>query len=169
MAEVFFISDTHFGHNNILNFKDRNGNPLRPFNTIHEMHVAMTENWNRVVKPQDKVYHLGDVAFTQNGLKILGLLNGHKRLVRGNHDGFKLKSYLQFFEEVYGVRQIDGYWLSHVPLYQGCVEGERFKANIHGHLHGNVIDHPKYVSVCVEKINYTPIPFDEIRAKYEKK
>lgn len=161
MAEIFFISDTHFGHENILTF-EHNGKPLRPFESLTEMHVTMIDNWNKVVRSTDKVYHLGDVAFGKPGLHLMGMLNGKKRLVRGNHDLMKLNSYRQYFQEVYGVRQLNGLWLSHVPMHQDSVDALRVKANIHGHLHANVIDHPKYINVSVECVDYTPISMDEI-------
>lgn len=163
MSELFFIADTHFGHENILKFKV-DGHPLRPFKSLTEMHVVMIDNWNRVVSPRDKVYHLGDVAFTREGLDLLGLLNGKKRLVRGNHDLFKLSSYRKHFVEVYGVRQIDGYWLTHVPMHPSCLV--KAKGNIHGHLHGRSIpDRGEYLCTSVENINYTPISFEDARAR----
>ena len=90
------------------------------------------------------------------------MLNGKKRLVRGNHDLFKTRLYLEYFQEIYGVRQINGVWLSHAPMALECVEGKRVKLNAHGHLHANTIDHPKYRNVCVEQIDYTPISLDEL-------
>ena len=168
MGEVFLISDTHFGHKNILKF-EHNGKPLRPFSSLTEMHVEIIERWNATVGPQDKVYHLGDVAFTKEGLKIMGLLNGKKRLIRGNHDLFKTRSYLDHFEEIYGVRQINGIWLTHVPMWQEGVEQDRVKLNVHGHLHANVVDHPKYVNVSVEQINYTPVSIDDLPTAGAKK
>lgn len=163
MGEIFFIADTHFGQKSILSFKN-GGHPLRPFKSLTEMHVTMVENWNRVVSPGDKVYHLGDVAFSKEGLHLLAMLNGKKRLVRGNHDLLKLAQYREYFSEIYGVRQIDGYWLTHVPIHPQSAEGGRFMGNIHGHLHCNDIPDPRYLNVCVERINYTPISFDEARA-----
>ena len=165
MSELFLIGDTHWDHANILKFKRDDGTPLRPFNSIHDMNMIMVENWNSVVNPKDKIYHMGDVAFTKTGLNFLKLCNGHKRLVRGNHDLFKITEYLEFFEEVYGVRQIDGYWMTHVPMHIDSIN--RAKANIHGHLHYNIIDHPKYFNVSVERINYTPISFDLIKKQYD--
>ncbi len=162
MGEVFFIADTHFGHKNILSFEN-GGYPLRPFKSLTDMHVTMVENWNRVVSPGDKVYHLGDVAFSKDGLHLLAMLNGKKRLIRGNHDLLKMSLYREYFSEIYGVRQIDGYWMTHVPMHPKCLEG-RAKGNIHGHLHANSIDDPHYLNVCVERINYTPISFDDARA-----
>lgn len=168
MSEVWLISDTHFGHKNILGFKRDDGSPLRNFDTCHDMDMTMVENWNKVVKPTDKVYHLGDVAFTDAGLKLLGLCNGHKRLVKGNHDQFKTRRYMEHFEEIYGVRQIDGFWMTHVPMHIGSLN--RAKANIHGHLHANKVQgelSEKYFNVSVECIGYTPINFDIIKDTYE--
>lgn len=169
MSNVFLISDTHFGHENILKFKKKDGSPLRPFASLAEMDMAMVENWNRIVTPRDKVYHLGDVAFSQTGLLLIRALNGHKRLVRGNHDTYRTTQYFNhnMFEEIHGVRQIDGYWFTHTPMHQDSVDEKRVKANIHGHLHGNRIDHPKYFNACVENIDYSPISFDVIRAHYQ--
>ena len=131
MSEVFLISDTHFGHEKILTFKHED-KPLRPFSSLTEMHVEMIDRWNRVVTPKDKVYHLGDVAFSKEGLRLMSMLNGRKRLVRGNHDLFKTTLYLEHFQEIYGVRQINGIWLTHCPMHLHSVEKERVKLNVHG-------------------------------------
>src|SRR5690606_22526737 len=131
------------------------GEPLRPFKTTWEMEACIFERWCEVVKPQDKVYHLGDVAFTKDSLERMKSLPGHKRLVMGNHDKFKTKTYLQVFEEIYGVRQIDRFWFTHVPMHVGSVE--RARLNVHGHLHANVVRQapfnspdPRYYNVSVE-------------------
>lgn len=155
-------------HENILKFKTEDGQPLREFRDLHHMHAVIMESWSRVVGPQDTVYHLGDVAFKREGLDLIKILPGKKRLVRGNHDLFKLRSYMDVFQEVYGVRQFDGYWLTHVPMHPGDM---RFaKANIHGHLHKGVVTGElaeKYVNVCVEQINYTPVSWDDIKKRVE--
>ena len=166
MSRIFLIGDTHFGHENILKF-EHEGKPLRPFKTLTEMHVEIIERWNSVVTAKDKVYHLGDVGFFKkpDDFKILGLLNGRKRLIRGNHDLAKTSVYLKYFQEVYGCRQINGVWLTHIPMHENCVETTRVKCNVHGHLHMNKIDHPKYVNVCVEQINYTPVDLEEVMEK----
>lgn len=169
MADVWFISDTHLGHKNILNFKRNDGTPLRPFSSTWEMEGCIFERWCEVVKPQDKIYHLGDVAFTKGSLERMLALPGHKRLVRGNHDLFKMKTYTRIFEEVYGVRQLDGFWFTHVPIHEGSM-GQRVKLNVHGHLHANKvmssphIEDKRYYNVSVECIDYRPINFDELKA-----
>lgn len=176
MHKVFFISDTHFGHANALTFKRADGSPLRDFKSVEEMDETMIDNWNRVVRPVDKVYHLGDVAINQKALpNILPRLNGKKRLVRGNHDVFKSKEYFKYFDEIYGVRVFgkEGFICSHIPIHTESLS--RWKANVHGHLHSNkvIYDDPleiymedeRYINVSVEQINYTPIELEQIMEK----
>lgn len=177
---IFFISDTHFGHSNILTFTDDNDNLIRPgFHNIEHMNEHIIERWNSVVKPQDKVYHLGDFAFGQQTChKVLPRLNGHKRLVRGNHDVYEIrKTYLISggFEEVYGVRMLPEYgiMMTHVPVHPQNLAG-RWKVNVHGHLHVNHIKLPdskpdkRYINVSVEQINYTPVHIDDVKKLIDK-
>lgn len=83
LVEVFFTSDLHFGHKNVLKFDQR------PFFTVSEMDNALIENWNKKVRQGDLVYVLGDmfwnseVEYVQN---ILKTLNGQIVLIKGNHD-----------------------------------------------------------------------------------
>ena len=162
MPEVFFISDTHLGHDNILKFTKNDGTRLRNFESLDHMHQTIIDNWCAKVGPNDKVYHLGDVAFTRRGLDIIGSLPGIKRLVRGNHDNYSTNTYKKYFNEIYGVRQLDGYWFTHIPIHPGSL-GERAKANVHGHLHANTVDDSRYLNVSVERIDFTPISFDEVK------
>lgn len=79
---IYFTSDTHFNHVNIL------GYCKRPWPNLEEMNEGLIDNWNKVVKPTDHVWHLGDFAMGQKVLHkaIFDRLNGVKSLVRGNHD-----------------------------------------------------------------------------------
>ncbi len=176
MAKIFVISDTHFGHANILTFKREDGTPLRSFSGVEEMDETMVENWNRVVRPQDKVYHLGDVVINKRYLPILKRLNGHKRLVRGNHDVEPTKVFMEYFDEIYGVRVFPklNCILSHIPLHPASLQ--RWKYNIHGHLHSNLVTKEllcpdgiirevkdkRYINVSVEQINYTPVKLESL-------
>lgn len=80
---TWFTSDTHFGHRRILELGQG-----RPFETVEAHDSALASNWNSVVKPEDTVYHLGDVVLGpwEAGLGIIKGLNGYKYLVPGNHD-----------------------------------------------------------------------------------
>ena len=86
---LFFTADTHFCHANIIRYCNR------PFDSIEEMNETLTANWNRVVGPDDTVYHLGDfgmgTALGPNGepqtlADIAYRLNGQIHLIVGNHD-----------------------------------------------------------------------------------
>lgn len=131
--DIFFISDTHFGHANMLNFRNYDGTRMRPFDSIEELDELMIENWNKVVKPTDKVYHLGDVFYKSgNPDSIAQRLNGDKVLILGNHDRRETKWYLKYFRDVRGTHHIDGnYLLSHFPIHPDS-KG-RFVRNLHGH------------------------------------
>jgi calcineurin-like phosphoesterase family protein len=165
MANIFFTSDQHWNHANILKFRDNNGQPLRPFDTVDEMNHAMVDRWNAVVKPQDKVYHLGDVAIKhKRDLEWIGHCVGHKRLIRGNHDIFPTKDYMRFFDEIYATRVFDDMILSHIPLHPESIKREW--TNVHGHVHNNVprtYYGEKYFNVCVEYTDYRPLALEELR------
>jgi len=165
MANIFVISDTHFGHANILNFKKEDGSPLRNFESGEEMDEHMIDRWNAVVKTSDHVYHLGDVAMKRDCIQTVKRCNGHKRLVRGNHDVYKTKDYLPFFEEIYGIRVLDGMIFTHIPIHPESLG--RFAANIHGHVHAQPQGHygPKYYNVSVEVMDYTPISLEDLKLK----
>ena len=185
----FVISDTHFGHTNSWEkFKLPDGSPLRPFTSTEEMDETMIERWNAKVQPQDTVYHLGDVVINKKYLHLVERLNGRKILIRGNHDIFGDEQYyLAGFEQIHGVRVfVDKFILSHIPLHPDCVT-ERFKVNVHGHLHANEVKmpwgvnadrneiiyadfpDPRYLCVSVEHTNYEPLHFDEVQARIDKR
>jgi calcineurin-like phosphoesterase family protein len=165
MPNVFFISDTHFGHEKTCTtFKNKDGTPLRPFSDAQEMDEEMVKRWNEVVRPEDKIYHLGDVTIKHNNLPILDRLNGQKRLIRGNHDTASTKNYMRYFGEIYGVRVLENFILSHIPLHVDSIT-KRFNTNVHGHTHANSIDHHGYFCVCVEQIDYRPIEMSELNQR----
>ena len=170
MANIFFASDHHFHHKNILTFKDAEGNPLREFTDVDHMNEIMVQRHNLVVKPNDKVYFLGDVCMSRNakGLEILGRLNGEKVLVKGNHDLCTANQYLQYFKDIRGSHQFDGMILTHIPIHPESLA--RWGLNVHGHLHSNIVKMPvsqipdrRYFNVSMERINYTPISLEEVK------
>lgn len=171
MSDTFLISDTHWSHSNFLNFLDEAGNKIRPFISVEEMDEYMIEKWNSVVRPNSKVYHLGDVCFNKKTLDIImPRLNGTKVLIKGNHDNLKLTQYQEYFKDVRASHQLDKYVLTHIPLHPDHM-GRWADGNIHGHLHQlrvmkDGVEDLRYINVSVECINYTPIPLEEIKKKY---
>src|SRR6056297_2500022 len=105
MSDIWVISDTHFFHSNILKFTDSTTGKLirgSRFDSVEEMNECMLDNWNSVVKPGDKVYHLGDVFIgpKEDFQKFWPKLNGGKRLIVGNHDDIKFLASGGFFQKV---------------------------------------------------------------------
>lgn len=78
----YYISDTHFGHGNILRFDNR------PFSNVKDMEQTLIKNWNERVTKDDTVYIIGDFCWglEDEWIRILDQLNGMKVLIRGNHD-----------------------------------------------------------------------------------
>lgn len=167
MPSTFLVSDTHFGHHGVCKFLKADGSKLRPWDNPEDMDEAMVKLWNETVKPNDKVYHLGDVVINRRALPILERLNGDKVLIRGNHDIFKLVEYSKYFRDIRGVHVMDGCILSHIPVHES--QARRWRANIHGHLHANTLDNPWYFCVCVEQTEFKPISFDTVREQIKQR
>ena len=173
MAEIFIISDTHFGHTGMCKFLRKDGTKVRPWDDVSEMDAAMIENWNRAVRPRDRVIHLGDVAINKKYLNVLGRLNGDKILIKGNHDKFKLKVYTEYFKDIRGTHKFNSnFILSHYPIHPECLSSNQW--NFHGHIHHKsvLLDNgeidPRYFNCCVEHLNYTPMPIEKAMKKARK-
>jgi calcineurin-like phosphoesterase family protein len=136
---------------------------MRPWDDVNEMDEEMVKRWNEVVKPEDKVYHLGDVVINRKALVLLSRLNGDKVLIRGNHDIFKVKDYLPYFRDVRGYHVLDRMIFSHIPIHPES-KG-KFTANVHGHLHYRKLEDPWYQCVCVEHTDYRPIELGELQKR----
>jgi calcineurin-like phosphoesterase family protein len=172
MPAVFLVSDTHFGHAGVCRFLNQDGTKLRPWDNPEEMDEELVKRWNETVRPNDKVYHLGDVVINRRALKTLDRLNGDKVLIRGNHDIFKDDDYRQYFRELRAYHVMNGMILSHIPIHPDSLG--RFGTNIHGHLHSNrvmteidgvVVPDLRYICVCVEQTDFRPILFEDVQKK----
>jgi calcineurin-like phosphoesterase family protein len=155
---TWFTSDTHFGHARIVELAGR------PYKDVSHMNEGIIDGWNALVRPDDTVYHLGDVALgpIHESLQCMSRLNGRKILIVGNHDrpfppmqkgrAEKIaewnKVYEKYFDKIVHTLpfQVGDYRfiLSHFP-YNGDSNGdERFQEwrpvdngvpIIHGHTH----------------------------------
>jgi calcineurin-like phosphoesterase family protein len=179
--DIWVISDTHLGHENILKFTDSaSGNLVRGhrFDDVDVMDEYILEKWNSVVKPGDIVYHLGDVFMgSKDRFKNQWpLFNGSKRLIVGNHDDIKFISNGGFFTKVQMWRMFPefGLMLSHVPLHESNLLRLKEKSgkvsddsvslvNIHGHTHQNGSPDGPYLSTCVELRDYTPVHIEDLQ------
>jgi calcineurin-like phosphoesterase family protein len=149
---IFYISDTHFGHKNAIKYDQR------PFFTVSEMDNAMIENWNRVVSPEDTVYHLGDFCFGKKDewLRIVKQLNGKKILIVGNHDRERMNK--EIAGSFYAVRDYKEVFdngcmviLCHYPIlsYRNSYDLDYWM--LHGHVH-NTTKEAKLVNKWVHEL-----------------
>jgi len=171
-GRTWVCADHHFGHKNILTFKDNDGNLIRgaKFKTIEEHDDELVARHNAVVDDNDRVYMLGDCCISRNARHTLGRLRGRLVLVKGNHDIFKLSDYLPFFDDIRSCvvqKDHDGnkVILTHIPIHPDSLG--RFGTNIHGHYHQNKLDDPRYVCVSLEHLDYKPIQIHEALAMRE--
>lgn len=151
---VFFTSDFHMYHNNVLKFDHR------PFEDIHEMHLALEERWNEVVGPNDIVIYLGDLDFARGDDKpsvegMMYRLNGTIHFVMGNHDKYAdikkigkfetVNDYLEvrikhmFPDSNSGVLKVTEtlFCCMHYPIFEWNKK-HHGSFHLHGHSHGNI-------------------------------
>jgi calcineurin-like phosphoesterase family protein len=198
--QKFVIADTHFSQASMCAFANDDGSSLRPWGRpvanwkemseeerldlkpeferyAAEMDEAMVDNWNKVVpKEGATVYHLGDVAMKEKQLPILNRLHGKKKLILGNHDIFSAKVYLQYFYDVQACKVGDGIIMTHIPIHGDSIK-QRWKANVHGHLHAGCVMmdddkncrvfNPRYLCVSVEQIGYTPLSWEDMMKRID--
>lgn len=171
---IYFTSDLHISHANIIRFCDR------PFGDVHTMNKHITDSWNKVVKPDDEIYILGDLAFSMPKSKIrhvMELLNGKKYIIKGNHDrtnilnnlyNFKLIEWWNYnyeFNHIYKDKNYT-FLLSHYPHYPTkdnviCLFGHIHEKRLVDAING-------MVNVGVDNIGYEPISIETIIENYER-
>jgi calcineurin-like phosphoesterase family protein len=125
---TFFTADTHFGHKNVIAYCNR------PYKNVEEMDADLIKRWNETVADHDVIYHLGDFAFhpKDSTAEIIEQLNGHKILLKGNHDKRTVTFYLNagfaevhklpygasvpfWIRDIFGVESI-GFEMAHFPF-----------------------------------------------------
>lgn len=171
---IFFTSDTHFGHGNIIRYCNR------PFRTSEEMDETLFANWQAVVRPQDTVYHLGDVAFGNREqvfatMERFRRLPGRKFLVPGNHDHRYPELIALGFAEVLpplvSVAANSGaaggnarLVLCHYPLqtWDGVFRGAR---QLYGHVHGRIPANRLQCDVGVDVWGFAPARLEAVLAR----
>lgn len=159
MFVIYFIADTHFSERNIIEYENR------PFEDVVKMDQELLSRWNSIVNEDDEVYVLGDFGADGHEASILNQLSGKKFLIKRNHDVKSNQYYRDAgFEEIYDHPIIiKKFWiLSHEPLY---VNRNMPYANLFGHVHNSPIIKTysgQHYCVSVERINYTPISFENV-------
>ncbi len=184
---IFFISDLHIGHKNVIKFDGR------PFADVDEMHLEMIKRWNSVVGDEDIVYYLGDLAFCRDETTkwFIHSIKGKINFILGNHD--KMKDIVKFdrWENIheYGTeigikddyslvsRGSGGYQkiiMSHYPILSWN-KSHYGSWMLHGHCHGSLMKSNqdyykrKVMDVGCNCIDYTPISYEKVKGIMSKK
>lgn len=173
---IYFISDTHFNHKNIIKYCNR------PFADVKEMNEILINNWNDTVSQDDTIYHLGDFALgnKEQSLNIIHELNGNKFLILGNHDKWHPSVYESYGFTVFknAPVKLDEYKfiLSHYPIPDKQIPKDYI--NLHGHIHDKSLyngfdkfDSSKYslekhVNLSCDVTGYKPISLDDVLINY---
>ena len=169
--KLWFISDTHFCHENIIKYCSR------PFKDAFEMNEVLISNWNKLVKPDDDIIIAGDFIHSGNLQlirEIMSQLNGVLWLVWGNHcfqNKFERPEIIKMFEgRCYDAMdfQVEDvkFYVSHYP----CEFWTRGAIHLHGHVHSGpnstssevLIDKPMRYDIGVDNNNYRPISYYEV-------
>jgi len=171
---IYFTSDFHLGHANILEFDNR------PWNTIQEHDRALVDIWNSQVTSEDEVYHLGDFAFKCSKYYVQGILsrlNGNKFFIRGSHDQLLDKigaeGYFSWIKERYFLQlkkdQRFGIFLDH-HAHRVWPKSHYKTWHLYGHSHGNLIENDSLsFDVGIMCNNYKLLSLDDIRERMERK
>lgn len=173
---IFFTSDLHFCHNKEFLYVPRG------FTNIQDMNEALVENWNKVVKPNDEVYNLGDFALNdiEAAIQYINRLNGTIRWIYGNHDTEKkIDRIMDECSNVWAIGYADlikhekkfSIYMSHYPTLTANFDEKHFSRHIialHGHTHQQTnflqLDNPFLYHVGMDSHNCTPVHIDEVLA-----
>lgn len=180
MSEIFLTSDTHFAHAAEFLWAPRG------FGSADEMNEAIIERWNSVVKPDDIVFHLGDITLTDTakGLECFKRLNGQIAVVWGNHDSPARQELIERMPVItlgyahqFKFGKITCY-LSHYPTLTSNWDDKHFNQhviNFHGHTHQQKswlhADNPFMYHVGLDSHDCYPVHIEtaitEIRNRWE--
>ena len=163
--DIWFTSDLHLGHNNIIQYANR------PFTSTESMDKTIIDNWNSVVDDKDIVFILGDFTMlgTKSWVYYLSKLKGVKYLIIGNHDKSIPKSMLAeatpLKNIMVGEQRIT---LCHYPMLS-WYQSHRDSWQLFGHVHSGpntfTMDRisPRQYDVGVDNNNFTPISFNQLK------
>ncbi len=178
---IWFTSDHHFGHKNIIRYCKR------PYNSIEEMNDSLISNWNERVKKNDTVYYLGDFTLGKNASDYISKLNGTIKFIAGGHDNnwlrklarpeYRILSKHELLQPIHIITYPVKIVLCHYPMLS-WEQSHYGSIHLHGHSHntlgtitnsGDTRIHPenggkqgKRMDVGVDAQDYFPISIDEV-------
>lgn len=177
MKKLFFTSDHHFGHANIIKFCNR------PFESVEEMNEELVKRWNEKVGPKDDVFYLGDFALSNDRqwvADLLDRLNGNKFLITGNHEGSAMnhRKKFQWVKEYYELKVQDPELkngVQRIVLFHYAMRTWRGAGRgtwqLYGHSHGTLPDEEDKLAfdIGVDCHDFYPLSYDEVKEIMSKK
>jgi calcineurin-like phosphoesterase family protein len=190
IKNVYFTSDWHLFHNNVLKFDKR------PYDNVHDMHLDIEEKWNDLITEDDIVIYLGDLSFArrednQYVLDMMNRLKGTIHFVMGNHDKIDDIKKITKFSSVQDFLEVRITHFAESPYHVGVMEKVETLFNcfhypifswnkkhhgsyhVHGHCHGGLhhgeedgyYTNKRVIDVGCMLHNYTPISYTEVMEK----
>lgn len=158
MSNVYFISDLHLAHKNVITFHDNFRGKCMGVSTIEEHDEMIFDLWNDKATKRDTIYVLGDIGYDIDRMKALP---GRKILQLGNHDKSPASRYLEVFDDIIGPIKHKRHWLAHFPPIEQELWG---KDVIHGHTHSTGVEDKRYINVSVEMTRGHLISYQDIKS-----
>ncbi len=171
MKKVFFSSDYHLNHTNIIKYSKR------PFAIVEEMNEAIISRYNSRVGPNDELWFLGDFILGRDQVKeaeiFLSRMHGRKHLILGNHDPRRVDFYRLFAScHEYQEIKVHGQRIT-LCHYAARVWNKSHHGAwmLYGHSHGSLPDdpHSRSFDVGVDCHNFYPLSFEEVEWIMSKK
>lgn len=178
---IFFTSDLHFGHSNVINFDNR------PFDDVDTMNDTIIKNWNDKIPKDGIVFFMGDFSFKslKQTQKIFEQLNGQIHWINGNHDRWKVISKIEGIKSIQNMLDLkvldsdvvdtrfngrQSITLCHYPILVWD-KHHHGAWHLHGHCHQNLVDtefgnkyyQRKVIDVGTNGHNYTPLSYKDIK------
>jgi calcineurin-like phosphoesterase family protein len=170
MNGIWFTSDHHFGHSNIIRFSGR------PFRNALEMNECLIERWNAMIDPSDVVYHLGDIFWssTREAREMRDRLNGRICLIRGNHDrtAESMNGAFEWIKDYHELKVEDRDAPGNVQRIVLCHYAMRVwnkshhgSWHLYGHSHGSLPDDPNARSfdAGVDCHGFAPVSYTRVK------
>jgi len=174
--DVWFASDYHFCHANVIKYDGR------PYKDVEEMNESLILNWNDCVGVDDTVFYLGDLSFDRSGKQtkeIMNRINGKIHYILGNHDDEKDMRRLNRFETISDYinlsipdednpRKKQGIMMMHYPILSWD-KAHHGDWHLHGHCHQSLVkQNPEYYKRKVLDMgcngwDYRPVHYSEIK------
>jgi calcineurin-like phosphoesterase family protein len=160
---IYFTSDTHFDHKNVLSYSSRN------FHDVNEMNEKIIANWNSIVRSEDTVYHLGDFAFS-NPQKFIDRLVGNIIFVKGSHDKSIDAPYMRIIypdglKDEYGNKR--SITLCHYSM-RSWDKSHYASWHLYGHHHGMLEPYGLSFDVGVDRWNFFPVSLEQVDKEMSK-